>query len=149
MPPIHIRKAYGYISRIHEGQTQVAVFRHPLLTISEGGIQMPKGTVHEQETPREAVQREIVEETGLTDFIVEREIAVDLWQPPSSNTEQSEIHERHFFRLTASHTLDTWDHIVTGQGEDEGMIFHYFWICSPGEVAIASGHGDYLHLIFS
>lgn len=148
MPPIYIRKAYGYITRNHHGQTQVAVFRHPLDMV-EGGIQIPKGTVHENETALEAVQREISEETGLTNFIVEGEIAVDLWQPPSSNTEQSEIHERHFFHLTASHTLDTWDHTVTGQGEDEGMIFHYFWICSPDEVVIASGHADYLHLIFT
>jgi 8-oxo-dGTP pyrophosphatase MutT (NUDIX family) len=148
MPPILIRKAYGYITRTQHGRRQVAVFRHPLLSISEGGIQIPKGTVHEQETPLAAVQREIIEETGLTDFTIEGEIAVDLWQSQSHPDKPPEIHERHFFLLTTGHTLNEWKHVVTGQGEDEGMIFHYFWISTLDEVELAHGHADYLHLVF-
>lgn len=147
MPPILIRKAYGYITRIQHERRQVAVFRHPLLSISEGGIQIPKGTIHEQETPLAAVQREIIEETGLTNFTVEGEIAVDIWQPQPYRDKPLEIHERHFFLLTTGHTLNEWDHVVTGRGEDEGMIFHCFWISSLGEVELAHGHGDYLHLV--
>jgi hypothetical protein len=37
-----IKKAYGYVTRIKNGETQVLVFQHP---IREAGIQIPKGTV--------------------------------------------------------------------------------------------------------
>lgn len=147
MLPVLIRKVYGYITRTLCGRKQIAVFRHPLLSISEGGIQIPKGTIHEQETPLAAVQREIIEETGLTNFTVEGEIAVDIWQPQPYRDKSLEMHERHFFLLTTGHTLNEWDHVVTGQGEDEGMIFHCFWISSQDEVELARGHGDYLHLV--
>ncbi|MFF2589722.1 NUDIX domain-containing protein [Peribacillus butanolivorans] len=63
-----IKKAYGYITRIKEGEPQVLVFQHP---IKEAGIQIPKGTVEAEEDPYYAVIREIREETGLMNFNVE------------------------------------------------------------------------------
>ncbi len=41
-----IKKAYGYVTRIKDGKTQVLVFQHP---ITEAGIQVPKGTVKPNE----------------------------------------------------------------------------------------------------
>jgi hypothetical protein len=41
-----IKKAYGYVTRINNGETQVLVFQHP---IREAGIRIPKGTVKPQE----------------------------------------------------------------------------------------------------
>lgn len=116
-----VRKAYGYVTRRHHGITQVLVFRHPM---AEGGIQVPKGTMRADETPLEAVKREIHEETGLLDFTVEGEIAADEWE--YSYGYAHELHERHFFLLTAKSAPDEWDHKVTGEGGDEGMMFHYF-----------------------
>jgi 8-oxo-dGTP pyrophosphatase MutT (NUDIX family) len=142
-----VHKAYGYVIRTHDGTTQVLVFRHPLLEISQGGIQIPKGTFKANETPLEAVTREIIEETGLTEFTVEQEIAVDQWKYHDGNTHQ--IHERHFFLLTVEKAANEWYHVVTGQGGDQGMVFHYFWINSPDEVEIARGHGDYLDKVFA
>ena len=141
-----VRKAYGYVTRIQNGATQVLVFRHPLLSIPEGGIQIPKGTVHADETPLEAVKREIIEETGLTDFTVEREIAVDQWEGLHDGIHEQ--HERHFFLLNVRHAPDEWNHVVTGAGEDTGMRFYYFWITSPTEVEIAPHHADHLHKVF-
>ena len=139
-----VHKAYGYVTRVHHGITQVLVFRHPMV---EGGIQVPKGTVRADETPLEAVKREIYEETGLVDFTVEDEIASDEWEYGYGDIH--ELHERHFFLLTANSAPDEWDHTVTGEGGDEGMVFHYFWISSPSEVEIGFSQGDYLHKIFS
>lgn len=141
-----VRKAYGYITRIQNAAPQVLVFRHPLLSIATGGIQIPKGTVQANETPLAAVKREVIEETGLTNFTVEREIAVDQWEGLHEGVH--ELHERHFFLLKVRNAPDAWDHRVTGDGGDADMVFHYFWINSPTEVEIAPNHGDYLHEVF-
>ncbi|WP_260320103.1 NUDIX domain-containing protein [Peribacillus simplex] len=61
-----IKKAYGYVTRINKGETQVLVFQHP---IAEAGIQIPKGTVKSQEDAYQAVIREIKEETGWKIFV--------------------------------------------------------------------------------
>ncbi len=127
----HVRKAYGYVTRKHNGTMQVLVFTHKF--VPEAGTQIPKGTFKENESPLEAVTREIIEETGLTNFRVEREIAVDQWK---YHHEADEVEERHFFLLTVPHpgddeapgAADEWDHAVTGDGEDEGMVFHCFWV---------------------
>jgi 8-oxo-dGTP pyrophosphatase MutT (NUDIX family) len=66
---IPIKKAYGYVTRINNGETQVLVFQHP---IKEAGIQIPKGTVKPQEDAYQAVIREMKEETGLENFNVEK-----------------------------------------------------------------------------
>ncbi len=139
-----VRKAYGYVTRIHHGTIQVLVFQHPM---AEGGIQIPKGTVRDDETPLEAVIREIQEETGLVDFTVEGEIAADEWKYGYRDFHETE--ERHFFLLKANSAPDEWDHVVTGEGEDEGMVFDYFWISSANEVEIEFSQGDYLHRVFS
>lgn len=141
-----VRKAYGYVTHISNDTKQVLVFRHPLLTIAEGGIQIPKGTIMEDEPPLEAVRREIIEETGLTDFTVEGELAVDEWEYCHEHIH--ERHERHFFLLTVNNVPDEWYHKVTGEGGDEGVIFHYFWISSTDEVELAAHHGDYLNTVF-
>ena len=138
-----VRKAYGYVTRIHNGITQVLVFRHPMAGV---GIQVPKGTVRDDETPLEAVKREIYEETGLVDVTVEGEIAADEWEYGYGNFH--EVEERHFFLLKANSAPDEWDHVVTGEGEDEGMVFYYFWISSPNEVEIGFSQGNYLDMAF-
>ena len=139
-----VRKAYGYVTRIHQGRMQVLIFRHPM---AQGGIQVPKGTVRDDETPLEAVKREIYEESGLVDVTIEGEIAADEWEYHDEN--DHELHERHFFLLKANSAPDEWDHVVTGEGEDESMVFHYFWISAPNEVEVGFSQGDYLDMVFS
>ncbi|MEK9198539.1 NUDIX domain-containing protein [Ureibacillus sp. FSL E2-3493] len=74
---MEIKKAYGYVIRMKEGAPQVLVFQHINL---EAGIQIPKGTVNANETPLEGVIREMKEETGLTEFVVDRMVAEDFWE---------------------------------------------------------------------
>ncbi|KAF0817698.1 MULTISPECIES: NUDIX hydrolase [Bacillaceae] len=135
-----IRKAYGYVTRIKEGKTQVLVFQHP---ITEAGIQIPKGTVKPKEDTYHAVIREIEEETGLRSFHVENLIAEDLWE-----NDDGAIHNRFFYKISVSSVPDEWDYQPTGGGDEEGLTFHFFWISSENEVELIRGHGDYLNLIF-
>lgn len=83
-----IKKAYGYVTRVKEGTTQVLVFRH---SVTEAGIQIPKGTVNTNETTYDAVIREMKEETGLKDFNVEKLLAEDLWE-----NDDGVLHNRFF-----------------------------------------------------
>jgi 8-oxo-dGTP pyrophosphatase MutT (NUDIX family) len=132
-----IKKAYGYITRNHDGRPQVLVFQHPIL---EAGIQIPKGTVEEGESPEAAVVREMREETGLTDLGEPVFLADDMWR-----ADDGSIHHRHFYRLDQRDALDQWQHSPSGGGEEEGLQLTLFWISSPGDIPLARGHGDYLH----
>jgi 8-oxo-dGTP pyrophosphatase MutT (NUDIX family) len=138
---VPIKKAYGYVTRIKEGKIQLLVFQHPL---AEAGIQIPKGTVKLNEDTRSAVIREIEEETGLKNFIVEDLIAEDFWE-----NDDGKIHNRFFYKLTVTDGEDKWVYQPTGGGEEEGLIFYYFWISSENEVELIRGHGDYLNHIFN
>lgn len=136
-----IKKAYGYICRVNEGIIQVLVFRHSVL---EAGIQIPKGTVMPKESTKDAVIREMQEETGLKDFKVEKLLAEDFWE-----NDDGIIHNRFFYKIHVCETPDEWNYAPTGGGDEAGLMFHYFWISSKDEVELIRGHGDYLHLIFN
>lgn len=131
-----IRKAYGYITRVKDGKEQILVFQHP---VKEAGIQIPKGTVKPGENPYDAAIREVIEETGLTDFQIEELIAEDFWE-----NDDGAIHNRYFYRMITADAPDYWDHEPTGGGEEDGLTFHFFWISSKDEVELVRGHGDYL-----
>ena len=55
-----VRKAVAVVLRPRDQATEVLVFRHPL-----AGVQIPKGTVEEDETIEAATLRELKEESGL------------------------------------------------------------------------------------
>ncbi|MBF6590548.1 MAG: GNAT family N-acetyltransferase [Ktedonobacterales bacterium] len=131
-----IRKAYCYITRRHQGMAQVLVFRHR--DYPEAGIQVPKGTIEPGERPATAALREGTEETGLSDLILLGRLARD-----THRAADGLVSERHFFHLRAARVPDTWEHTVTGVGDDRGLVFVYWWISAPGEVALVGGHGDY------
>lgn len=135
-----VEKAYGYITREHAGSIQVLVFEQN----TEGsGIQIPKGTVEEGETPLEAIAREMFEETGLTDLVVHNLIAQDYYEHYSGA-----LHKRYFYHLTTHEQRDTWQHAPTGLNEG-GLKFSFYWIQDAQEVLLAKGHGDYLYRVLS
>ena len=135
-----VEKAYGYITRKCEGQLQVLVLEQNLIGSS---IQVPKGTIEEGETPLEAIAREMFEETGLTDLIVQQLIAQDYYEHHSGA-----LHKRYFYHLTTEEIRDVWQHNPTGMNEG-GLQFSFSWINNLSEVSLAKGHGDYLYRILS
>lgn len=135
-----LEKAYGYITREHEGHVQVLVFEQN----REGaGIQIPKGTVEEGETPQEAIIREMFEETGLTDLVVQDLIAQDYFEHYSGA-----LHKRYFFHLTTTTQYNSWQHSPTGENETS-LLFNFYWIGDIHEVNLAKGHGDYLYRVLA
>lgn len=126
-------KAYAYV--VSDGQ--LLVFDHPN---PDAGVQVPKGGVEPGESPRDAVVRELREESGLTDIAVESLIAEDEWPHP----EKPKAYRRYFYRVTPTNgTPAAWTHEVTGSGEDEGMEYAYFWT-DPAEVSLTADMDDYV-----
>ncbi|WP_458205042.1 NUDIX hydrolase [Haladaptatus sp. NG-SE-30] len=134
-PPVTAEKAYAYVTR-DGAQTELLVFEHANQDV---GVQVPKGTIEDGEDPREAVVREVQEESGLTEFESIRPLTTDVWH----HHEKPKAYRRHFFHLEADVGRDEWRHSVTGDGEDYGVVYSYYWIY-PGAIPLARDMDDYL-----
>ncbi|WP_435153834.1 NUDIX hydrolase [Haladaptatus sp. DFWS20] len=129
-------KAYAYVTRDMGGPRELLVFEHP---DPEGGVQVPKGGIEDGEAPRDAVVREVREESGLTEFESIRPLVTDVWH----HHEKPKAYRRHFFHLVAEERRDEWCHTVTGDGEDEGVVYDYFWV-HPGSIPLAREMDDHI-----
>ena len=143
--PVRYRKALAYVTREKEGRKQLLVFTHR--DHPEAGLQVPAGTAHDGEEIEATLFREIEEETGLTGLQLERKlIQHDYIHPVTGN-----IHERHFFHLTApTETSDAWTWIETSGGEvpdEHGYVFQFCWVYLDSGVELAGSQGDWLHML--
>ncbi|MCA1720398.1 MAG: NUDIX domain-containing protein [Actinobacteria bacterium] len=87
MQPPRVRKAFAYITR---GDC-LLVFHHRDVPLEEAGVQVPAGTVRDDEPLAAAALREAVEETGLEDLTFVRYLGTsDYDVRPGRN----EVHER-------------------------------------------------------
>lgn len=126
-------KAYAYVVR-NDGR--LLVFDHP---DPGAGTQVPKGGVEPGETPREAVIREVAEEAGLTEVAIVDRIAKDEWPHPT----KPKAYRRYFYHVETGDAPESWHHEVTGDGEDEGMVYSYTWK-PPTQVSLARDMDDYV-----
>jgi len=113
------RKVWAYIVREKQSEHQLLVFEH---TDEDAGIQIPAGTVDEGEIPETAMHRELLEESGLD---------IQTFSPLKTIEAvwEGEPVQAHLFAAWAPQDVaDDWTHAVTGQGEDKGMRFHYYWL---------------------
>jgi 8-oxo-dGTP pyrophosphatase MutT (NUDIX family) len=138
-------KVVAYITRESPHGQELLVFEHR--DNPEAGTQVPAGTVEAGEEIADALRREVLEETGLSDLPVVRKIATYEWvHPISGNT-----HERHVFHLTApSDTADTWEWLETSGTEGpnvEGYVFQFRWVPLQGEIDLVGDFGAYLSAI--
>lgn len=131
--PTRVEKACAYITR-NQG-TELLVFQGP----GHDGLQVPKGTIEPGESPRAAVRREIAEESGLVVAEPLREVATDLWIRQPNRT-----YVRHFYHLDVAEPRNEWTHVVTGDGEETGQQFQYFWVDLPTSQPFALALDDYL-----
>jgi 8-oxo-dGTP pyrophosphatase MutT (NUDIX family) len=114
------QRVLAYVTRERDGRREVLVFDAPSHAFE--GTQVPAGRLDPGESLEEALRRELHEETGLDGVTIVRELA---W--PDGHLAVSE-YENHAFqvRLDAD-TPDRWEHVVHGDGDDSGLVFHLRW----------------------
>lgn len=131
----HVEKACAYITR---EESELLVFEGP----EHDGLQIPKGTVERGERPREAVYRETREESGLAAFEAPRHLTTDVWTRRSGRR-----YVRSFYHARVHEPRDAWTHTVTGDGEERGTEYDFFWVDLPTNRTFALDLDDYLRLL--
>jgi 8-oxo-dGTP pyrophosphatase MutT (NUDIX family) len=123
-------KVFAYITHGHN----LLVFRH--LYVPEAGIQVPAGTVEENERSEDAVLREAFEETGLSDLTLGCFLGEQ--RRDMSDFGLDVVHHRCFYHLLyGGHPAVTWRHEESdpyGGLEPEPIIFEFFWVRLPNDV---------------
>ncbi len=140
-----VHKAYAYVTRTRHKRRELLVFRHP---DPSAGIQVPKGTIRADESAAEAVLRELAEESGITLEEVGRVemLRADRWRPADAPDEHV---IRYFYHIEVDDERPRWQHVVTGDGVDHGMVFEYFWEPLPlnKKKTLIAQMDDYVHLL--
>ena len=107
------------IRRSPNGAAKLLLFSH--VDHPAAPIQIPGGTIDPGETPDEALLRELKEESGLEGLPILRKIGIS--EVPWNDV----LLRRHCYLLDGTGLPDTWNHAVTGGGEDQGLTFAYAW----------------------
>ena len=116
-------KVLAYFFRIRNASKEVLVFDHK--NMLEAGTQIIGGTVDPGEDLVQALIREIYEESGIT---LEQSDIEFISQTVYQRTDLPEINHRHYFKINGSELPDEWEHLVRSDGEDNGLVFQFFWI---------------------
>ena len=104
--------------RERDGGRELLVFRQ---SGYEHFLQVPAGRGDPGEAPEECLRRELLEEAGIDRYRVIRELAIAEPGFPSAR------YAHHAFLVEADDLPDTWEHVVTGDGDDAGFLFTYTW----------------------
>jgi ADP-ribose pyrophosphatase YjhB (NUDIX family) len=135
------QKVLAYVVRPTASRWQLLVFRHT--GDPEAGVQVPAGTVEENEVVEAALWRERFEESGLSDTQVVK--VCKLAEVPEPEWHQV----RHVYLLQAVAEMPkAWTMVVGGGGEDHGMAFEYYWVAITPGLELAGGQHRWLQGIF-
>lgn len=134
------RKVLAYITRSSSNGTQMLVFEHA--DYPTAGLQVPAGSVDDDEKVESAVIREIKEESGLV--IVQAPIPLGSFRYFREDIKQHQI--RYVFHIPFRDPIaDTWMHSVKGTGEDKDLVFRFYWIeILRAQSLLAANQGDYI-----
>jgi 8-oxo-dGTP diphosphatase len=134
------QKVFAYITHHHH----LLVFRHPYAP--EAGIQVPAGTIEENEHPDEAVLREAFEETGLSDLVLNCFLGEQ--KRDMADFGRDETHQRFFYHLQYNgNPPSNWRHEEQYDSTDSNLmpmpiIFEFFWVSlSHGVPPLIADHG--------
>ncbi|GGN14739.1 NUDIX hydrolase [Halarchaeum nitratireducens] len=133
----YVGKACAYVTR---GGSELLVFEGP----GHDGLQIPKGTVEPGEETREALYREVIEESGVSTFHGVHHLSTDVWVRRDARR-----YVRHFYHAPVHEPRDAWTHVVTGDGEEVGAEFDFSWIdlSTAADATFALDLDDYLHAL--
>lgn len=137
------RKAFAYITQ----GDRLLVFRH--LDFPEAGIQVPGGTVKEDESPAEAARREAEEESGLSGLVVAAYLGEQVRDMRDYGL--AETHHRFFYHLLcAGGAPERWQHNETdpSDGSPEPIRLEFFWAALPDAVPpLIGGQARFLSVL--
>jgi len=135
-----IPKVIAYLT--HSCQPEkILVFRQP--DFPSVGIQVPAGTIEENETPEQAVLREVREETGIQELQIVRFLGEELYD---MSQYKPEVHYRYFFHVECLQLSidETWSH-VEQYGTGKGVLFEFLWADLTGlDKKLIAGQGNCL-----
>ena len=127
-----VRKVLCYIAR----DGHLLVFRHR--DYPEAGLQVPAGTLRDDEDPEAGAIRETEEETGRNGFRVVAKLGTYDYEFNNSfeGVDRHEIHERHVFHLEPPSGLpESWSHLAEeGNGD---FWFEFSWVPHGPELVLA------------
>jgi len=110
-----IDKVFIYLVRFTFSVPQLLVFE----SLDEQGFECPKGKVEAGESHGAAVHRELLEETGLRNVVIHCLLGHNAWE------DEAQYH----YLVTHSEPLpDRFEHRVTGDGEDAGLLYRFRWL---------------------
>ncbi len=134
-------KVLAYIFRKTGEKNEVLVFDHR--NDPEVNPQVPAGTVDTDEAPEKAVLREILEESGL--IFSKHNQYLGCFEYFRDDIQ--ELHQRHVYTFVSENLPDKWEHLVSGGGEDQGLIFDYYWLkIEDAKNNLVIGLGEYLYV---
>ncbi|MEU4782178.1 NUDIX domain-containing protein [Micromonospora sp. NPDC023633] len=140
-PTPRVRVA-AYVIRHSGSGPQLLVFDH--MGTPDAGTQIPAGGVKPGETLHDAVLREVAEETGLTDISVVSELAIEHKPHPETGRPRRTT----YFHVQApADTSDSWQHTVTGTGQDSELQFVCRFVSLPLQTHLADHQDAQLHRI--
>ena len=132
-------RAYAFILQEKDGAWQLLVFRAKGES-NKNPYHIPGGGIDPGETPLQGVIREIEEESGLIGLYPENYIGQWIRE------EHEMIFQRHYFVFKAPKSLpENWNHVVTGDGADAGIIYQYKWILPHEALRLHTIYHPYLN----
>jgi 8-oxo-dGTP pyrophosphatase MutT (NUDIX family) len=146
MPIYGVRRRVAcYVTRATDSGVELLVFDHAEDDPDyPSSTQIPAGGMLPFEGIEDAAAREVAEEVGLSGLTFVAQLGgveIPLGEPggPSVTT---------FVHLVAvADVPSSWEHRVTGDGEDAGMTFRCRWAPMPLEFELADGQGAYLDAV--
>jgi len=133
------RKVLAYITRGGAEHLEILVFTQK--DREEAGVQVPGGTIEQDEMVIDALYREIVEESGITPDELELvgKLKNVMYTPDSKKAK----YDRFFFHLIYKGSdRNEWEHHVGGGGEDDGMVFVFKWVPIKELPELAANQGQ-------
>lgn len=116
-----VYKVTAYITRIHNEKHQLLVFEEK--GFEDLGLQVPGGTVEKDEELIIALQREVKEETSITNVL-----NIKLLGEYSYYSEKLMNNVKRYYYQMEAKCPDHFTHIVQSNDEDNGWIYNYYWV---------------------